>query len=840
VVQRRLAVSRNSAMANHSATVRKLHPKETAGSRTALQVARQVSATIGLDFFQSIVQHLGRAIAADCVYIGEFVGGPSERVKTLAACLDGQPDRGFEYTLAGSASAQVATGRPCMLRAAAQKRFPTDSLLLSLHAQACVGIPLLDSHGRALGVIMAIYRQPARSLRMAKSMLEIFAPRAAAELNRKQSEERLRESEQRYRAFIAKNPDGMWRIEFENPIPTNLSEEEQLDRIYQYGYIAECNDSLARFLGLEKEEQLVGCRVSDLPLRSDPSMREATLAAIRAGYWLTSVETRPLDQSGNRRYMLRTQWGIVENGILQRLWGTTRDITELRHAEQALGASEQRMVNVLQSVHLVVTMLGSEGSIAFCNDYLFELTGWQPADVVGKNWIDLMIPIDEREKLRTAFESETSASRSPLRFESTLLGRKGGRWWIAWDCTILRDSEGKIAAIVNVGRDITEYKELEAQFRHAQKLESIGRLAGSVAHDFNNLLTIIVGYSTALLVNRDPEDPAYIGLAEIRKAAEKGAELAYQLLTFSRRQARRLAVLNLNTLVAEDLRMLRRLIGENIELVTDLDPALGLVRADAGHIHQILMNLAVNARDAMPGAGTLVIASSNVDIDESHASRLSGVSPGPYIRLTVTDTGVGMSEEVRAHLFEPFFTTKEPGKGTGLGLSTVYGIVRQSGGHILVNTEPNKGTVFEVFLPRIQSDPPARDTASVFAIARGTEKILLVEDDEEVRVLTAKILRELGYTVWEAKNAAEALEATGYTRDALDLILTDLVLPGIGGMELADRVKSEHNRIKVLYMSGYADRLFFDCPVPPGISYLRKPFTPDDLAAKVRETLDRD
>jgi two-component system cell cycle sensor histidine kinase/response regulator CckA len=805
-----------------------------------LQVARQVSATIGLDFFQSMVQHLGHALAADCVFIGEFVGGQSERVKTLAACSDGQPDRGFEFTLAGSASAQVALAKPCLLRASAQKRFPTDPLFLRFHAQACVGIPLLDAQGHALGVMMAIYRQTARSLQMPKSMLEIFAPRAAAELNRKRSEEQLRESEQRYRAFVAQNPDGMWRIEFENPIPTNLPEQEQLDRIHRSGYIAECNDSLARLFGLDRAEQLVGCRVSDFPVQSDPSIREATLAAVRAGYWLTSMETRPLDHSGRRRYMLRTQWGIVENGMLQRLWGTNRDITELRHAEQALDASEQRMVDVLQSVHLVVTMLGPEGSIAFCNDYLFELTGWQPSDVVGKNWLDLLIPLEERDKVRAAFASATCSSPAPLHFECTLLGPAGGRWWIAWDCTILRDSEGTIAAMVNVGRDITEYKELEAQFLHAQKLESIGRLAGSVAHDFNNLLTIIVGYSTALLVNRDSDDLAYTGLAEIRKAAEKGAELAYQLLAFSRRQASRLVVLNLNELIAEDERMLRRLIGENIELVTNLDPALGFVRADAGHLHQILMNLAVNARDAMPRGGTLVIASSNVEIDESRASRLSGVSPGSYIRLTVTDTGVGMSEEVRGHLFEPFFTTKEPGKGTGLGLSTVYGIVQQSGGHIVVSTEPNKGSAFEVFLPRVQMAPPIRETSPRVAPARGTEAVLLVEDDAEVRELTAKILRDLGYTVWEATNAHEALEAVRYSREAIDLILTDLVLPGMGGMELADSVKSVHAGIKVLYMSGYAERLLFrDDPVPPGIAFLRKPFTPDDLAAKVREILDQ-
>jgi signal transduction histidine kinase len=263
---------------------------------------------------------------------------------------------------------------------------------------------------------------------------------------------------------------------------------------------------------------------------------------------------------------------------------------------------------------------------------------------------------------------------------------------------------GKLQRIWGSSRDVTELRALEAQFRHAQKLESLGKLAGGVAHDFNNLLTIIRGYSSQLLERTENTDDAYIGL-EIQRAAERGAALTKQLLTFSRRQSAQMQLLDLNPIVAEDERMLRRLIGKKIELITELEPSLGLVCADAGHMHQVLLNLAVNARDAMPSGGKLIIALSNVDIGETRPGRLAAVEPGPYVRLTVGDNGVGMSADVQEHLFEPFFTTKEANEGTGLGLSTVYGIVRQSGGHITVETEPNKGTTFEILLPRVSSQP---------------------------------------------------------------------------------------------------------------------------------------
>lgn len=809
-------------------------------TKSVLQIARHVSATIGTEFFRSMVQHLSEALAADCVYLGEFVGGPVERVRTLAACVDGQPDRSFEYPLAGSAAADIALDKPCLCRTGAQERFSADEILPKLHAEAVVGVPLLNANRQALGVLMAVYSRPIPSVRIPKSMLDIFAPRAAAELIRKQSEEQLRESEQRHLAFIAANPDGLWRIEFENPIPINLPEPEQVDRIHRWGYIAECNDALARFLGCDKAAELIGCRVFDLDmLHSDFSISEATLALVQAGYRLTTVETRPLDRNNKRHYMLRSQWGIVENGMLNRVWGTTRDITELRKSELALNASEQRMVDLLETVHLVVVMLDLNGSIAFCNDYLLQLTGWKSAEILGKNWFDLMIPADERDTLRTAFESAKEGASAPVHIESTLLGADGHRWWIAWDCAVLGDSEGRIGAVVNVGRDMTEYKELEAQFRQAQKLESIGRLASGVAHDFNNLLTVIIGYSGALLARLDPTDADHVGLCEIKKAAEKGADLAYQLLAFSRRQAVRPTMLNLNTLVADDQRMLRRLIGENIELVTELDPLLGTVRADAGHIHQVLLNLAVNARDAMPRGGKLIVSSSNVNINGVKFPLLPLLPPGPYVQLTVTDTGVGMSAEVRAHMFEPFFTTKAAGHGTGLGLSTVYGIVQQSGGHITVETEPGSGSTFSILLPRIES-AKIQEASAKPVLKGGTETILLVEDQSEVRVLTAKILRELGYNVWEADGPGRALELAKYSSVPVHLMLTDVVMPTMSGVELANRVKVAHQEIKVLFMSGYATRLPLSEDPLLSEAYIQKPFTPEALGWKVREILDQD
>jgi two-component system, cell cycle sensor histidine kinase and response regulator CckA len=651
--------------------------------QNVLQIARQVSATIGNDFFHAVAKHLAEALAADAVFVGEFVGGQVERVRTLAVFAEGNSED-FEYTMAGSASAQVALGKPVLFRSNAQSRFPSDAALIRFGAQAFAGVPLTSSNWDSCGVLMALYRNPVPSLTVAKSLLEIFAPRAAAELERKQEDQRLRESEQRYRAFVVLNADPMWRIEFEQPISTELPEQQQLEQIYQYGYLAECNDALAREFGLENASQLTAWRLDDLAPLHNPSVREATLQAIRSGYRFDTVETSPVDHSGKQRHMLRTQWGIVEDGMLQRIWGSNRDITDLKRIERELDASERRMADMLETLNLLVVMLHENGNVAYCNKHLCRLTGWSAEEVVGKNWFDLMVPPEDRAKALAAFASVKLQSELPTHYESTLVGPKGGRWWVAWDSSCIRDADGNIVVSANVGRDISEYKMLEAQFRQTQELESMGRLAGGVAHDFNNLLAVVTGYCSVLLETLQPSDPAYPGLVEIGKAAEKGADLTHRLLAFSRRQTPRPELLDLTELIADDEEMLRRLIGDDVQFTTNLEPSLHLVLADAGQLRQVLLNLVANARDAMPDGGRLTISTSNA---------------GQYVQLAVADTGVGMTEEVRNHLFEPFYTTKETGKGTGLGLSTVYGIVRQNGGHIEVDSVPGQGSYFRILLP---------------------------------------------------------------------------------------------------------------------------------------------
>jgi two-component system, cell cycle sensor histidine kinase and response regulator CckA len=813
--------------------------EDSSADRSVLQVARRVAATIGADFFCAIAKHLAKSLKADCVLIGEFVGGQVERVRTLGSWMDAEAPT-FEYPLAGSASAQIAQGKHTLCRADAQTRFPNDSLLMQVRAHAFIGVPLTTARGEPIGLMAALYRRPVTSLGSAKTLLDIFAARAGAELSRKHEDDALRESEQRHRAFIALNPDAMWRVEFEQPIDINLPEQEQLDRIYRFGYLAECNDSLARMVGVEKAQQLIGSRIGDIAPQSDPRIREANLMAIRSGYKFTVVETHAVDRFGNKKHLLRSQWGIVEEGVLERLWGTTRDITDLKRSELELDASERRMVDLLESVKLAVLMVDLTGAIQFCNNYLCRLTGWDSEQVIGKPWLDLMIPPEDRDRLRTLFESADS-QEGPIHFESTVVSPEGRQWLFEWDRTVLRDADGTITVCANLGRDVTEHRKLEEHFRQSQKLASLGRVAGGVAHDFNNLLTVILGYSSSLIEHCEPGGSSYVGLNEIRKAAAKGAELTHRLLAFGRRQVLRPEVLNLNALITDTEQMLGRLIGEDIRLTSQLDPSLGPVLIDPGSFHQVLMNLSVNARDAMPRGGDLLITASNVEI-ETHGPFSMAVPPGEYVQVAFTDTGIGMSEDIRSQIFEPFFTTKEHGHGTGLGLSTVYGIVEQSGGRIVVETAVGKGSTFRLFFPRLKDQPePSVESPGAAPLPRGSECILLVEDRDDVRQITAEMLTNLGYSVITAQGSESALELIRERSRTIHLLLTDVVMPGIGGLELARLAQAYQPELKVLFMSGSvtapgtADKL-----AQSGFAYLQKPFTRADLAGYLRRLLNRD
>jgi nitrogen-specific signal transduction histidine kinase len=399
---------------------------------------------------------------------------------------------------------------------------------------------------------------------------------------------------------------------------------------------------------------------------------------------------------------------------------------------------------------------------------------------------------------------------------------------------------GRKAGLVLV-TDVTERKHLETQLLQSQKMDSVGRLAGGVAHDFNNLLGVITGYGE-LLAGRLPNDPQlkrYVN--DILKAAARAAGLTRQLLAFSRKQVLQPRVLDLNAVVAEMEKMLRRLIGEDVQLITVFDESLEGVRADPGQMEQVLMNLAVNARDAMPRGGRLTIETANVDLDATYARSRPGVKPGPHVMLAVSDTGHGMEPEVLGHIFEPFFTTKEAGKGTGLGLATVHGIVKQSGGHIFVYSERGQGTTFKIYLPRVQAGKAAEAPATPPAeLHRGSETVLLVEDEESLRRIVRECLEASGYSVIEARHAGQALELAEGRSAPIHLLITDVMMPGMSGSQLAAALTASHAETRVLYMSGYTDdAVVLHGVLAADVSFLQKPFTIDALARKVREVLDR-
>ncbi|PYU04646.1 MAG: hybrid sensor histidine kinase/response regulator [Acidobacteria bacterium] len=445
---------------------------------------------------------------------------------------------------------------------------------------------------------------------------------------------------------------------------------------------------------------------------------------------------------------------------------------------------------------------------------------------------------EDRASVKAAAQ-ETRRTGVGCRLEYRIRHKRGD--WRVFESTssAVRNANGETEKLVIVNRDITERKQLEQQLYLSQKLEAVGRLSGGVAHDFNNLLGVIIGYSEVMQKRMAPNDRFREAADEILKAAHRAAALTKQLLAFSRKQVLEPKVLDLNTVVADVEKMLKRLIGEDILLEILVSPDLHAVKADPGQIGQVIMNLAVNARDAMPNGGKLTIETANTTLDEKDAGRYRYVVPGQYVKLRVSDTGCGMDAETQSHVFEPFFTTKEKGKGTGLGLATVYGVVKQSGGYIWLQSDVGKGTQFEIFLPRVEGEIEKPQKASAPAKeSRGGQTILVVEDEQALRKLTSSVLQDLGYTVLEAGDAAEALALVKQCKPAVDLLLTDVVMPGKSGRDLADELVPQIPGMKVLFMSGYTDGAIAAHRVlEPGLSLLRKPFSSEELTQTVARIL---
>jgi PAS domain S-box-containing protein len=535
---------------------------------------------------------------------------------------------------------------------------------------------------------------------------------------------------------------------------------------------------------------------------------------------------------------------IYENGYFatvahKRAVELEHEVRERKEAESAARHERDRAQRYLDTAEVILLALDLDGRITLINRKGCDLLGWQERELAGRDWGATCLPARVRDAVKKTLHNLLNGDASIV--ENPVLTRSGEERLIEWRNTVQRDAHGLVIGTFSCGTDITERRMLEEQIQQAQKREAIGRLAAGVAHDFNNLLTVILGDAELLIADLAPDDPHLADIVEIQQAGMSGAALTRQLLAFSRKQIIEPTLLDLNVVVGDMRGMLGRLLSrEKVTVAAELQPDLARVKADRGQVEQIILNLAVNARDAMPGGGTLKIETANVELDEHYARTHSSVKPGGYVVLTMSDTGTGMTPEVQARLFEAFFTTKEIGKGTGLGLPTVLGIVTQAGGSVDVSSEVGKGTSFKVYLPK--SDAAETVAGAPPAAARpraGSETVLVVEDSDGLRDLTRRLLERVGYKVLVAADAAAALRLFE-EHERIDVLLTDIMMPGTSGPQLTTQLIGRRPELKVVYMSGYTEEAIVEHGVlNAGIAFLHKPFTSATLAGKIREVLDQ-
>jgi PAS domain S-box-containing protein len=600
------------------------------------------------------------------------------------------------------------------------------------------------------------------------------------------------------------------------------------------GRITDWSRGAERMFGYSREEALGRSPVFfHHPDLGDAVERTILAALERDGGW--AGEIRFLRKDGSEGI---TETVVVvecdEEGRRTSHLGVNRDVTSRVAAEEQVRFQAQLLDSVGQAV--IATDLA--GKIIYWNRFASSLYGWSDAEVMGRHVNEIISTYAVPPRAKEA-AARIAADESWIG-ECKLKRRDGTTFPASVVISPIHDQSGALVGKVGLSYDLTPRKELEEQLRQAQKMEAVGRLAGGVAHDFNNLLTAIRGNVEMALLELTPSSPVRAELDQIRQAAETAASMTQQLLTFSRRQAHAPQVVELNRLVENNVRLLRRLLGSAIEIETILSPELWPVRVDPGQVDQMLMNLAVNARDAMPHGGVVRVTTHNHEIPAGNSTGHPGLAPGRYVALTVADTGTGMEEAIRAKIFEPFFTTKEPGQGTGLGLSTVYGIVQQSGGFIEVESERGQGSTFRILLPHVErtdAAPPVEEAQP--APSGGAETVLLVDDQAPVRILANRLLQRLGYRVIEARDGVEALDVSKHFPGFIHLLLTDLTMPRMGGRDLALRIVKERPGTHVVFMSGYTDggalpETLGSLPT----TFIAKPFTLQLLATTIRKALD--
>ncbi len=804
------------------------------------EIGRIISSTLEIEeVYERFAEEVRKIIPFDRLAINTI--NPDNRTITVAYAIGIEiPERrqGDVVSLEGTLTEEILRTRSKVIvqmenETELEERFP--SLLPSFRVgfRSFMSVPLI-SKDRVIGVLhfrsVKLNAYSEMDLRLAEGVGNQIAGNIAnAQLftDYRRTAEMLRESEERYRTLVEESFDGIFIQRGLKIIFANHRLHEMLG--YREGELEGLDHWLVYhpdYQGLTRERAQARMRGEPVP-----SQYEVKLLRKDGSSFDGEINAKVIGFSG-------------EPGI--QVW--VRDITERKQAEEILRTERERFRSLSENAPFGMAMVDKNGTFKYINPRFRELFGYDLNDVPdGRTWFRKAYPDrDYRHQVISAWlndlTSSVSGEKRPRVF--TVRCKDGSEKIINFIPVQLETGENLMTCddITGLKQAEEALRRTEEQLRQSQKMEAIGRLGGGIAHDFNNLLTVIKGYGQISLLELKKDDPLRGNIEEIQKAAERAANLTRQLLAFSRRQILDFKVLNLNLLLQDLDKMLRRILGEDIELVYALAEDLQKIKTDPGQVEQVILNLAVNARDAMPSGGKLIIETANVELDNTYASTHIGVTPGRYVRLSMSDTGLGMTPEVRDRVFEPFFTTKEKGRGTGLGLSTVYGIVKQSGGNIWVYSEPGIGTTFKIYLPGVdEKEDVLQQKREDIPLSRGTETILLAEDEPSLRDLASRILRDLGYDLLIAANGEEAIQiAQEQSEKEIHLLLTDVVMPRMGGKELADRLKISRPKMKVLFASGYTDDTIVHHGVlERGINYIQKPFTPDTLARTVRQVLDR-
>jgi two-component system, cell cycle sensor histidine kinase and response regulator CckA len=617
--------------------------------------------------------------------------------------------------------------------------------------------------------------------------------------------------------------------------------EEAIVGMYQSalnGHLLSANPAMARMFGFDSPEELIAGVANTQPqVYADPLRLEEFERLLQQQGIVKHFELQ-VNRKGGGNVWLETNAHIVRDGnIVVRYEGTFEDITDRKLLEGQLLQSQQKYRDIVENALVGIFQSTPEGRYLSVNPAMANMLGYDsPQDLVA-SVTDIGHQVYVDSESHEEFNRTVREQKAATNFECQAYRKDGSKIWL---CANVRAifKNGVVVRYEGMIEDLTQRKLLESQLRQSQKMEAVGLLAGGIAHDFNNTLSIIIGYGDLLQINLPVGDPSHKHAGEITKAGRRAGALVRQLLAFSRKQVINPVVLDLNVATREFEKMMYRLIGEDIEITFKCVPDLGRVTMDPGQVEQILMNLAVNARDAMPQGGKLCLETANIELDATYARQNVEVPPGAYVMLSVSDTGCGMDKETQLHIFEPFFTTKEAGQGTGLGLSTVYGIAKQNGGCIRVYSVQGIGTTFKLYLPRLGDGAKLSSSLeAIETIRRGTETVLLVEDEEPLRLLARICLESHGYSVIDAPNAASAIELAKKHRGKIHLLLTDIVMPGMCGRELANLLTARH-RVKVLFMSGYnSDLINHHGLLDPDIAFLEKPFTLHSLLTQVSKVL---